>query len=216
MKQLIFLTSLALASTTFAMRESCDICEVIDDFPTAAIGINTNLTLEIFGRGGITGVAFFRCDSATPLPIETKTSWQNAIDDTPQSLKLLKNCFVKGSWNTSTETENVGACLLTQPTQKTFSMDFFVRGDNSARDVEKFMKVLQDNPNGYYISFMTCSGVNKNIASGWRKVTLIVDEEGGDTNTTEAGWRITATAPQSERPDDIMLAFNINTLTGIK
>jgi hypothetical protein len=163
------------------------------------------------GNGGITGYVLLKCNKSEPA--NTLIAWNAAI--AAGDLRVIKNCFVKGSLTPNVEKVTPGACLQEILSNLGYALKLEITGDNKERDIEALMGFLQKQPNSYKIAIMTCDDVDNQFISAFRKVNLIISNQIGETRSDSRSWITEANYYETIHIDDTLLTFNINSLTGI-
>ncbi len=186
------------------MMVGCGGCDGdIANFPTPVQGFNTGTKLQ---RGGITGVAFLKCDSPFTDPLD-QTEWQAKIDS--NDLVIRKDCGISGTKESASEKEEVGACRVEVVKDRLHTITLTDRFDNTDYDVASLYINFQVNPTDYLVAIITCDGV----VYPFEKVTIDPNKNIEETTDGVTSWGVTATYRRLDDQKPLNLAFDIDDLT---
>ncbi len=196
---------------------SCNTNSTIDDFPTFILGVNDDLNYQ---RGGITGLAFNKCNAPFTDPTD-QVEWQTKIDGVPPvvgpppvpaippSLVVLLNCFVGFEKSGEPQTVTVGACQTILQSGINYSVTGTVTADNLSSDVFKFMKHLQSHPTDYTVSLITCD----NKVYPFQKVGIQAVHNIEGTVEGSTNWALTLTYNTTQDQEPYVLTWDITDLS---
>ena len=210
MRQQFVFEKSALNLTLAAGCGSCNTTTAIDDFPAAIQGVNTGLSVR---RGGITGIAFLKCNSPFTDVLDQQ-EWQDKIDGLPgpppvaPSLLVRKNCYIGAEKTGEPQTVEVGACQTVILTGIDYTVTVTDSGDNSNNDVFNFWAHIQEHPLDYLVAFIDCDGrVYPFVKASIQAVHGI---EG--TNAGLTTWTATINYKTTKDAPPLALTWSINDL----